>query len=305
MAGVDRAERALQDIIDNFKYCRTAKLTIVTERGRLKVFREENFTDERREVPGAASKGLESRRSGPSWQRRREQRAADPAVRRRAAAHAAAEAKAATEKAAAEKVAAGKAAKKAVGRGEGKWQGEEELGEEELGEEELGEDASKPVAGSPSLATAEMAGVARARQGSEAAAADTAAAPHGEAASAPEEQRRALRPRDQLLSIDRLRDAAGEDELTVSPVKEGSRVMCGNCGAPMAPDHQCSDETLFEDTGEGLEKEACTKKPCNMPGAWCGIMCALGREICDDCNKFLDLAVPRVVQKHFCNCGLE
>jgi hypothetical protein len=43
MAGVDRAEKAFQDIISDFKNHRTAKLTVFTERGMLKVIREDNF----------------------------------------------------------------------------------------------------------------------------------------------------------------------------------------------------------------------------------------------------------------------
>jgi hypothetical protein len=261
MAGVQRAERALQEIINDFKFGRTAKLTVSTERGILSVNLEENF-DRRREVP-ATSRGLDSRRASPSWQRRREQRAADPAVRQRAAAHAekvtaakAAAEKAAAEKAAAEKAAAEKAAtsaEKAEVRGEGE-----------------------------SSAGAKMTGVAR--QGTEAAAADTAtatadkmaaAAPYDEAAPALEErQHRALRRRDQLPAIDRLRDGAGEEERHLSPVKEDSRLMCWNCEAPMSPQHQCSDLLRPEDVISLDEKvEGVMKCPdghdiCHLTAVW-------------------------------------
>jgi hypothetical protein len=51
------------------------------------------------------------------------------------------------------------------------------------------------------------------------------AAPYKEAAAAPVVQHRALRPRDQLPAIDRLRDCAGEEGRHISPVKEDSREM--------------------------------------------------------------------------------
>jgi hypothetical protein len=97
MAGVHRAEKAFRDIISDFKNHRTAKLTVFTERGMLKVIREDNFalTDQRREVhvPSAQASGGRRRdpnRVAPSVLRRKEQRAANPVVRRKAAAHAAA-----------------------------------------------------------------------------------------------------------------------------------------------------------------------------------------------------------------------
>ena len=124
MAGVERAEMALRDIIAANKSHRTAKLTVSTDQGELKVTLVDNFAliNKCREAL-AASKDNVSDRGKSSLQRRREKRAADPAVGQRAAAHAAERAaaeKAAAEKASAEKAtAAAKEAAKAVGPGGG------------------------------------------------------------------------------------------------------------------------------------------------------------------------------------------
>jgi hypothetical protein len=108
MAGVERAEAALRDIIAAYKSHRAAKLIVSTDKGELKVIWEEAFAlpNKRRKAP-IVGKDTVQKMGESSWQRRREKRAADPAVRQRAATHAAAEAEAAgAEEAAAEKVAA-------------------------------------------------------------------------------------------------------------------------------------------------------------------------------------------------------
>ena len=80
MAGVDRAKKALWSLLRSCNAQRSAKLTVTTEKGKLKVTLEESF-----DVQCTAIKA--PKRPSPSQLRRKERRAADPAVRQRAAEH--------------------------------------------------------------------------------------------------------------------------------------------------------------------------------------------------------------------------
>ena len=84
MAGVDRAKKALWALLGDFDAGRTAKLTVSTVRGKLRVILEESFDQHSNVLPNIKS----PRRVSPSQLRRKERRAADPAVRQRAAEHA-------------------------------------------------------------------------------------------------------------------------------------------------------------------------------------------------------------------------
>ena len=80
MAGVESAKKALWALLRNFNASRTAKLTVTTAKGKLKVILEESF-DQHSNVKSTP------KRPSPSQLRRKEKRAADPAVRQRAAEH--------------------------------------------------------------------------------------------------------------------------------------------------------------------------------------------------------------------------
>ena len=80
MAGVERAKRALWSLLRSYNAKGSAKLTVTTVKGKLKVILEESF-----DVQPIAVKA--PKRPGPSQIRRKERRAADPAVRQRAAEH--------------------------------------------------------------------------------------------------------------------------------------------------------------------------------------------------------------------------
>ena len=93
MAGVESAKKALWALLRNFDAGRTAKLTVTTARGKLKVILEESFNQHSNVMPNTKS----SKRVSPSQLRRKERRAADPVVRQRAAEHEAREAASASE----------------------------------------------------------------------------------------------------------------------------------------------------------------------------------------------------------------
>ena len=80
MAGVERAKRALWSLLRSYNAKGSAKLTVTTVKGKLKVILEESF-----DVQPIAVKA--PKRPSPSQLRRKERRAADPAVRQRAAEH--------------------------------------------------------------------------------------------------------------------------------------------------------------------------------------------------------------------------
>ena len=90
MAGVESAKRALRALLKNFDARRTAKLTVTTERGKLIVNLQESFNKHSNVLGSSKTPVKRSTRVSPSRLRRRERRAADPAVRQRAAEHAAA-----------------------------------------------------------------------------------------------------------------------------------------------------------------------------------------------------------------------
>ena len=83
MAGVESAKKALWALLRNLDAGRTAKLTVTTARGKLKVVLEESFDQYSNVLPSTKT----PRRVSPSQLRRKERRAADPAVRLRAAEH--------------------------------------------------------------------------------------------------------------------------------------------------------------------------------------------------------------------------
>ena len=83
MAGVESAKKALWALLRNFGAGGTAKLTVTTVRGKLEVILEESFI--KHSNVSASTKS--SKRVSPSQLRRKERRAADPAVRQRAAQH--------------------------------------------------------------------------------------------------------------------------------------------------------------------------------------------------------------------------
>ena len=93
MAGVESAKKALWALLRSLNAGRTAKLTVTTAKGKLKVILEESFTQHSNVVASTKS----PKRASPSQLRRKERRAADPAVRQRAAEHEAQEAAAASE----------------------------------------------------------------------------------------------------------------------------------------------------------------------------------------------------------------
>ena len=80
MAGVERAKRALWSLLRSYNAQGSAKLTVTTAKGKLKVILEDSF-----DVQHTAVKA--TKRPSPSQLRRKERRAADPAVRQRAAEH--------------------------------------------------------------------------------------------------------------------------------------------------------------------------------------------------------------------------
>ena len=83
MAGVESAKKALWALLRNFNASRTAKLTVTTAKGKLKVILEESFDQHSNVKPIPKM----PKRPSPSQLRRKEKRAADPAVRQRAAEH--------------------------------------------------------------------------------------------------------------------------------------------------------------------------------------------------------------------------
>ena len=93
MAGVESAKKALWALLRSLNAGRTAKLTVTTAKGKLKVILEESFTQHSNVLANTKS----PKRASPSQLRRKERRAADPAVRQRAAEHEAQEAAAASE----------------------------------------------------------------------------------------------------------------------------------------------------------------------------------------------------------------
>ena len=80
MAGVERAKRALWSLLRSYNAKGSAKLTVTTVKGKLKVILEESI-----DVQPIAIKA--PKRPSPSQLRRKERRAADPAVQQRAAEH--------------------------------------------------------------------------------------------------------------------------------------------------------------------------------------------------------------------------
>ena len=88
MAGVKIAKKALGSLLRSLNAGRAAKLTVTTANGKLKVCLEESFDMKSDVQPGAKS----TKRVSPSRLRRKKRRAADPAVRQRAAEHEALEA---------------------------------------------------------------------------------------------------------------------------------------------------------------------------------------------------------------------
>ena len=106
---------------------------------------------------------------------------------------------------------------------------------------------------------------------------------------APEEQHSALRPRDQLPPIDRLRDGAGVEEHQVSPVLE-TRATCENCEVPMVPDHQC--DVLIIKRARPSRKRPLSVKD-TLPAA--GVVC----------NRFIGLSEPRSKHRTFFQCNCE
>ena len=82
--------RALRALLKNFDARRTAKLTVTTERGKLIVNLEESFNRHSNVLSSSKTPVKKSTRVSPSRLRRRERRAADPAVRQKAAEHASA-----------------------------------------------------------------------------------------------------------------------------------------------------------------------------------------------------------------------
>ena len=88
MAGVKIAKKALGSLLRSLNAGRASKLTVTTANGKLKVCLEESFDKKSDMQPGAKS----TKRVSPSRLRRKKRRAADPAVRQRAAEHEALEA---------------------------------------------------------------------------------------------------------------------------------------------------------------------------------------------------------------------
>ena len=83
MAGVKIAKKALGSLLRRLNAGRASKLTVTTANGKLKVCLEESFDKKSDVQPGAKS----TKRVSPSRLRRKKRRAADPAVRQRAAEH--------------------------------------------------------------------------------------------------------------------------------------------------------------------------------------------------------------------------
>ena len=86
MAGVENAKRALWTLFRSLKAGESAKLVVTTERGSLKVNLQQSFAANSN-VNNSKSPKSAKKRSGPSRRRRKERRAADPAVQHRAACH--------------------------------------------------------------------------------------------------------------------------------------------------------------------------------------------------------------------------
>jgi hypothetical protein len=277
MAGVERAERALQDILASYKSHRTAKLTVSTDKGELKVTLVDNFTlNKKRREALAASKDTVSQRGKSSLQRRREKRAADPAVRQRSAAHAAKKAtaemaaaeRAAAERAAAEKAAAEKAAaEKATAAAE-----------------KAAKTAEKAAEAAPTGQVATPAGqlIPPAAAAGQAA---MLASEQLELAGHTGPQVRAICKKQNLPSsgnkaalLERLAVGAPEQlrdstdkvlAATASPVKgDGRAEQCPCCGGPAAPDHQC--DVVLEEVeelpgGEPDLEECAVESPAPSP----------------------------------------
>ena len=83
MAGVKIAKKALGSLLRSLNAGRASKLTVTTANGKLNVCLEESFDKKSDVQPGAKS----TKRVSPSRLRRKKRRAADPAVRQRAAEH--------------------------------------------------------------------------------------------------------------------------------------------------------------------------------------------------------------------------
>ena len=77
---MERAKKALWSLLRSYNARGSAKLTVTTAKGKLKVILEESF-----DVQPTAIKA--TKRPSPSQLRRKESRAADPAVQQRAAEH--------------------------------------------------------------------------------------------------------------------------------------------------------------------------------------------------------------------------
>ena len=90
MAGVESAKKALWALLKNFNAGRTSKLTVSTAKGKLIVNLEESFSQHSNVLAKCKTPVKKLTRATPSRLRRKERRAADPAVRKRAAEHAAA-----------------------------------------------------------------------------------------------------------------------------------------------------------------------------------------------------------------------
>ena len=86
MAGVENAKRALWTLFRSLKAGESAKLVVTTERGSLKVSLQQSFAANSN-VNNSKTPKSAKKRSGPSRRRRKERRAADPAVQHRAAGH--------------------------------------------------------------------------------------------------------------------------------------------------------------------------------------------------------------------------
>ena len=90
MTGVESAKKALWALLKNFNAGRTSKLTVSTAKGKLIVNLEESFSQHSNVLAKCKTPVKKLTRATPSRLRRKERRAADPAVRKRAAEHAAA-----------------------------------------------------------------------------------------------------------------------------------------------------------------------------------------------------------------------
>jgi hypothetical protein len=270
MAGVGRAERALQAIFAHCKNNTTAKLMVSTEGGALKVNLEETFAsnDVCRKVL-SATKGYDSKRGSPSWRKRKEERATDPAVRQKAAAHAekAAAEKAAAEKAAAEKAAAEKAAAEKAAAGK--------AAAEKAAEEAA---AARKAAGARHCSKCHRPTLGHSK-------------PIGDQCTA------AVLPSPEKLLGPRA--DADSDSKIITPVKEDREEPCSCCGEPLSPTHQCDEEVPSEEedinTEDSQSEESEDYDICKQEGRRCrlahpsgeNIYCTENKCVCDsdDCQK--------------------